>query len=148
MKRKLVVCGVLVVICLSVLVVEGVSQPAPMSPSPSNGSFSSIPPSAPAPTLAVPAPPAAPSSGSKAAKPGPDFSSVQPQQEWTFEQLTEALKAVRARQKELKAQEADLLTKIAEKIEEKRKDLQKAEDIFQQLQNDPHRLKPVAEEKK
>ena len=66
--------------------------------------------------------------------PAPNFATVDPrQQDWTFEQFVEALKAVRARQKELKTQEADLLAKIAEKVEEKRKDLNKAEEVLQQL---------------
>ena len=74
----------------------------------------------------------------------PDFSTVQPQQEQTFEQFAEALKAVRARQKELKAQEENLLAKMAEKVEEKRKDLAKSEEVLKQLRSDPNRLTPVA----
>lgn len=130
MKRKLFACGVLVVVCLSVLVVEGVSQ------SPSGSFAQTLPPSlAPAAPSIIPAAAPAPS-------PKPNFAKVDPlvstsaQQEWNFEQLVEALKGVRSRQKELKAQEADLLSKMADKIEEKRKDLAKAEEALQQLKND------------
>lgn len=81
-------------------------------------------------------------------KPASDFSKFdprsEPQQDWTFEQFADALKAVRARQKELKAQETDLLMKMAEKIEDKRKDLQKSEEVLKQLRSDPNRLTPVA----
>jgi hypothetical protein len=125
MKRKMFAVLLLVGVCLSVLVVEGVSQP-PSSPTP------------------VPLPPPASPSPTKA-----NFATVEPQQqEWTFEQLVEALKGVRARQKELKAQETDLLAKMAEKIEQKRKDLQKAEEMLQQLQGDPNRPKPIIGEEK
>jgi cell pole-organizing protein PopZ len=118
MKRKLVAVGALVVVCLGALVVEGVSQP---------------------PSTSSPAPVSPPS------PPGETFSVVKPKQPpETFEQLADALQAVRARQKELKAQEADLLAKMSERIEEKRKDLQKAEETLQQLQGG---RKPVAEDK-
>jgi hypothetical protein len=132
MKLKLFAGGMLVLICLIVLVVEGVSQP-PASP------FTSPPASPPVSIIA----PSSPSLVSKPPKSSADFSTVQPQQEWTFEQLVEALKGVRARQKELKTQEADLLTKMAEKVEEKRKDLARAEEVLQQLQGDSGRLKPL-----
>ena len=123
MKRKLIAGGVLIVVCLGLLVVEGVSQPPETVP-PMPASYSASP--SPSPTLK-----------SRTVKQAPDFSTVKQQQEWTFEQLAEALKAVRARQKELKAQEVDLLAKMAERIEEKRKDLQKAEETLQQFQGAP-----------
>jgi Skp family chaperone for outer membrane proteins len=119
MKRKRLVITVLVVACVGLLVVQGVSQ-------------------SPAPPVSLPA-----SSSST-----PAFNRVEPridaaQQDWTFEQLAEALKGVRARQKELKTQEADLLAKMADKIEEKRKDLKKAEEMLRQLQ-EQHPGKSVA----
>ncbi len=125
MKRKMLAVLFLVGICLAVLVVEGVSQP------PVNTTMT-VPQATPqpAPPIAQPAPPPAPS-------PAPNFARPEPgQQEWTFEQLAETLKAVRARQKELKTQEAELLAKMAEKVEEKRKDLSKAEEALQQLRGE------------
>ena len=115
MKRKLIVGGVLMMVCLGVLVVKGVSQTSGLRiPDP----------------LTSPKPPVSSPTGG--------FSAVQPQQQsQTFEQLADALQAVRARQKELKTQEADLLAKMSERIEEKRKDLQKAEETLQQLQGAP-----------
>lgn len=132
MKRKLVVGLLVVTVGLGVLVVKGVSQQiVPSSP----------PPLSTQPTVSFP--PLAPISV------GAGFSKLDqrptsPQQEGTFEQLADALKAVRARQKELKAQETDLLTKMAEKVEDKRKDLQQSEEVLKQLRNDPNRLTPVA----
>jgi hypothetical protein len=132
MKRKVFACAVLVVVCLGVLVVEGVSQSPPSPSSPTTFGSGPIPSG----SLAVTPTPA------PMPPPKTNFSKVDPllstsaQQEWTFEQLVEALKGVRARQKELKAQEADLLSKMADKIEEKRKDLAKAEEALQQLKND------------
>jgi hypothetical protein len=123
MKRKMIAVLFLVGICLAVLVVEGVSQP-PVTPS-------AAPPPSPlsAPPMPQPVQPPATSP--------PNFARPEPgQQEWTFEQLAEALKAVRARQKELKTQEAELLAKMAEKVEEKRKDLSKAEEVLQQLRGE------------
>lgn len=131
MKRKLIVVALLVVVCLCVLVVKGVSQPpSPPSASPMSP-FDSPAPSAGPPPVAVPPPP-----------PKRAFNVVQPpQQEWTFEQLVEALKGVRARQKELQAQEADLLAKMAKKVEEKRQDLSKSEATLKQLREDASRPK-------
>jgi hypothetical protein len=132
MKRKMFAL-VLVVVCLSVLVVEGVSQPS------SQPSFPPAPLQSPS-TLA-PVPPNPPAFESK---PAANFSAVQPQQqEWTFEQLVEALKGVRARQKELHAQEADLLAKMAKKVEEKRQDLSKSEATLQQLRSENGRIYPA-----
>lgn len=128
MKRKMIAVLLLVVGCLGVLVVEGVSQP------PTATSASSLNPPLPPQADGPMQPPAA--------RPAPNFATVEPrQQEATFEQLVEALKAVRARQKELQAQEADLLAKMAEKVEEKRRDLSKAEEVLQQLRDEP--LNPV-----
>ena len=142
MKRKLFAGGVLVVICLSVLVVQGVSQPPKV---PSLTPISS--PAPPSPASSSPSP--RPVSRANFAKVDPLLEG-RPQEAQTFEQLADALQAVRARQKELKAQESDLLAKMAEKIEEKRKDLKKAEETLQQLQGEPNRLNPPnkAEEKK
>jgi hypothetical protein len=121
MKQKMIAVLALVVVCLGALALEGVSQPPP-SPS--------IAP------VGAPVSAPTPSTGSPAA-PDVNFSIVKPvQREWTFEQLVEALKAVRARQKELQAQEADLLAKIAEKVEEKRKDLGKSEEVLQKLRGE------------
>ncbi len=124
MKRKMFVL-LLVMVGLSVLVVEGVSQPPdlPREPpaSPPTPSQLRTPAPAPTPTLVPDA--------------KPNFSAVQPpQQEWSFEQLVEALKGVRARQKELLAQEADLLAQMEKKVEEKRHDLGRAEATLQRLQ--------------
>lgn len=125
MRRKLFGILLLVAICLAVLVVEGVSQP-PSSTFPAPVGFSA-----------------------SSSAPKVNFATIESsQQEWTFEQLVEALKGVRARQKELKAQEADLLIKMAEMIERKRKDLQKAEEMLQQLQRDPSRPNSIRVEEK
>ena len=131
MKRKMCVL-LLVVVCLSVLVVEGVSQPSPQ------------PNFAPEPLQSPPLPSTAPANAPAfETKPTANFSAVQPpQQEWTFEQLVEALKGVRARQKELQAQEADLLAKMAKKVEEKRQDLSKSEATLQQLRGENPRVYP------
>jgi hypothetical protein len=134
MKWKVFACGVLVVVCLSVLVVEGVSQPPQTLPS---GSVAS-PPSPPSPISYSPSSTPTPPTKANFAKVDP-LLSTSAQQEWTFEQLVEALKGIRAGQKELKAQEADLLSKMADKIEEKRKDLAKAEEALQQLKHDSDR---------
>jgi hypothetical protein len=124
MKRKMLAVLSLVGICLAVLVVEGVSQPPTTPPTPVPQ-----PTTAPLPS-AQPGPPPATSLA-------PNFATVEPRpQDWTFEQLVEALKGVRARQKELKAQEADLLAKMAEKVEEKRKDLNKAQEVLEQLRGE------------
>ncbi len=131
MKRKMSVV-LLVLICLGVIVVEGVSQPTPQT------STGFVPPAAP--PSPSPLPPAPQVSGSE---PAPNFSAVQPQQQdWTFDQLVEALKGVRTRQKELQAQEADLLAKLAKKVEEKRQDLSKSEATLQQLRGETHRMYP------
>jgi ABC-type transport system substrate-binding protein len=130
MKRKMVVVVLLVLVCLGVLVVEGVSQPVPPpSPAPAPVYGSSSPsPASPPPAVVTP-------------EPSANFSVVQPQQqEWTFEQLVEALKGVRARQKELQTQETDILANLAEKVEEKRQDLSKSETTLQQLRSDNGRM--------
>ncbi len=146
MKWKMIAVIVLVVVCVGTLVVRGVSQ----SPT------SSInPPSAP--RLQTSPPPLAPLGdpikespkvGTATAPPSaalgstcihPRINDSPPQQDLSFEQLAETLKSVRARQKELKAQETDILAKMAAKIEEKRRDLQQAEEVFQQFQNSPRR---------
>lgn len=139
MRRKLFLVVLLVVGLLGVLVVEGVSQPVPPA------SVDSGPrPILPAPSPVTPPPTVA------APEHNPNFSAVQPQQqEWTFEQLVEALKGVRSRQKELQKQEADLLIKIAAQVEEKRNDLSKSEEVLRQLRGDPtvphHKLPPRAD---
>jgi len=125
MKRKMMVIVALVVVSLSVLVVKGVTQ-TPLQPSGDYGTRpASLTPSATAPT---PLP-----LGSEST---PIISSVQQQPDLTFEQLVEALKAIRARQRELQTQEADLLAKMAKKVEEKRKDLHYYESALQQLRGD------------
>ncbi len=137
MKRKMIVV-LLVAVGLGVLVVQAVSQPA-AQPNPPSEAPSSTYLQSPAVPGAVPAPTPYVAPGPKQ----PDFSQVQqPQQEWTFEQLVEALKGVRARQKELQAQEADLLTRMAKKVEEKRQDLSKSEATFQQLRTENGRIYP------
>ncbi|HTU90544.1 MAG TPA: hypothetical protein VMF69_10755 [Gemmataceae bacterium] len=131
MKRKMFVV-LLVVVCLGVLVVEGISQPP--SPQIERPEASSA-----APVLS----PTAPQPSPLALETKPNFSTVKPQkQEWTFEQLVEALKGVRARQKELKTQEENLLAKMEEKIVEKQKDLHKAVAALQQLRSDRGSLPP------
>jgi hypothetical protein len=130
MKRKMIAVLFLVGICLAVLVLEGVSQP-PATPTAVQPSALTAPPQ-PVSPIVQPVPPLA-------ANPAAIPATVEAprQQEWSFEQLVEALKSVRARQKELKGQEAELLAKIAEKVEEKRKDLGKAEELLQQLRSEP-----------
>jgi hypothetical protein len=125
MKRKLMVIVLLVAVSLSVLVVKGVTQ-TPLQPSGDYGTRpASLTPSA--------APPTPLTLGSE---PTPVLSSVQQQQDLSFEQLVESLKVIRARQKELQTQEADLLAKMAKKVEEKRKDLHYYETALQQLRGD------------
>lgn len=131
MKRKMFVIGLLVVVCLGVLDVKGVSQPVPPS---SPDSASSLTAPVPSP---MPPPPPVLEAGAK-----PNIAIVKPQQqELTFDQLVGILKGVRARQKDLQKQEADLLATLADKVEEKRKDLRKAEEVFQQLQGKPSESK-------
>lgn len=132
MKRKIIAVLFLVAVCLGVLVVEGVSQPPA---APQGYYLGTTPPSPVSDKGAIPPP---------APIPVPDKRPTLEQQQriWTFEQLVEALKAVRARQKELQTQEADLLAKMEEKIVEKRKDLNKSEEILQQLRGEPS-IRPV-----
>ena len=131
MKRRIVVVVLLVLICLGLLVVEGVSQQF-QSPR----SFTSTPSAPASPPISV--------IGTEAK---PNSPTVQPQQqEWTFEQLVEALKGVRARQKELQTQEADILAKLAEKVEEKRQDLSKSEATLKQLRSENGRIYPPKRE--
>lgn len=126
MKRKMIVIGLLVVVCLGVLVVEGVSQPVPPP--------SVEPAAAPGATTFPLSPASPPPSPVSVKEPQPNFAVVKPQQqELTFEQLVGVLKGVRARQKELQKQEADLLAELERKVEEKRQDLSKSESILQQL---------------
>jgi len=110
MKWKLLTGGLLVVACVGFLAIKGISQ----VPSPQPDSFSPL------------SPPPLPGSTSS------------PPRNKTFEQLAEDLKPVRAKQKELKAQEEDILKKMAASVEEKRKDLEKAEGVLRQLQGKPH----------
>jgi hypothetical protein len=54
------------------------------------------------------------------------------------------LKTVRAQQEALKTREKALLDKIAQKVEEQRKALQKAEELLRQLQTPPtDKVKPL-----
>jgi hypothetical protein len=143
MKRKMIAVLLLVGVCLGVLVVEGVSQP-PSAPPTSGFAHTRVDPpfERNVPSSPAPLPPQVDRAPTPATRPAPNFAVVEPrQQEWTFEQLVEALKAVRARQKELQAQEADLLAKMAEKVEEKRKDLNKSEEVLQQLRGEPQQLR-------
>lgn len=121
MKRKMIAVVLLVFVCAGILVVRGVSQPPVASKDPLTMPG----------TAGLGSPPAA---AFNRVEPRLD---AMPQHDLTFDQLAEALKGVRARQKELKAQEADILAKLADKIEEKRKDLQQAEDVLRQLQGSP-----------
>jgi hypothetical protein len=57
-----------------------------------------------------------------------------PSGEASFESLVQELKNVRAQREALNAREKVLLDKIAQKVEEQRKALQKAEEILRQLQ--------------
>jgi cell pole-organizing protein PopZ len=126
MKKKMIIMVALVVASAGLLVVQGVSQPSsPSEAAPPPTSFES---------------------------PRPAFNRVEPrtdtQERLNFEQLAEALKGVRARQKELKAQETDILAKMADKVEEKRKDLQKAEEVLRQVQEHSQKsIVPPSEQK-
>lgn len=111
MKGKLLGGGLLVVVCVGLLAIKGISQ----GPSP-------VPPITPLPPPPVSKDP---------------FISPPKGREMTFEQLAADLKTVRAKQAELKAQEEDILKKMAASIAEKRKDLEKAEEMLRQLQGKP-----------
>lgn len=114
MKWKLLSGGLLVVVCVSLLAIKGSSQ-VPSSATPA--SFDGPPP--------VPA-----------ATPSP--------REKTFEQLAEDLKTIRAKQKELKTQEEDILKRMAASVESKQKDLEKAVEVLRQLQGKPDERSPFA----
>lgn len=108
MKTKVSAAVLLTIMCICFLAVEGGSQPMPHAP----GS----PPINPFTPVVVPPPsPSAPQEGS-------------------LEQLVQQLKNVRRQQDQLKTQEAELLGRIAQKVEEQRKALQKAEELLRELQ--------------
>lgn len=119
MKWKLLSGGVLIVACVGLLAIKGSSQ-VPSSIVPA--SFNS------------PSPPSFP---------------TDPRREKTFEQLAEDLETVRAKQKELQAQEEDILKRMDASVEAKRKDLEKAEAVLQSAKGQPRqrellRIKPEA----
>ena len=114
MLRKALAAGLLIALCLGFLAVQGFSQ--------------------------APTPVGSPTAGSPPAPPGTQPPSVgssilPPQQaEPSFAELVQQLKNVRAQQEALKQQEKQLLDQIAKKVDEQRKELQKAEQVLQQLQ--------------
>jgi hypothetical protein len=157
MKRKMIAAGLLVVGCLVFLVAKAISQPSPSSSPPAKAvDASSLTPLPPASTTSLPtsvSPPVqspgpqhiapTPSVAPSGTEPAPNFAAVgrdgasrAPTQDWTFERLSEELRRVRYRQKELREQEAHLLVKMAEKVEEKRRDYNKAQEELRQLKGD------------
>jgi hypothetical protein len=114
MKGKFLAAALLVAVCLCLLAVEGISQSPPPSTAPPGLSPDNSPYQVISPPVVIP-----------------------PAGDASLEQLVQELKSVRAQHEALKAQEKTLLAKIAQKVEEKRKDLQKAEQILRQLQGKP-----------
>jgi hypothetical protein len=124
MLRKALAAGFLIALCLGFLAVEGSSQaPPPVAPS---------------------------SADSTPASPGPQPPSpfIAPQQtEPSFAELVQQLKNVRAQQEALKEQERRLLEKLVQKVELQRQELQKAEQLLQQLRQSPTPRSPEMPEK-
>jgi hypothetical protein len=129
MKWKVLACGLLVAVCLGLLAVEGVSQSPP--PAPGVGPATQPVPPGSDPNRGLPpvSPPIAPGDAS-------------------LETLVQQLKQVRAQQEQLKADEKALLAKIAQRVDEQRKALQKAEELLQQLQGKPPLPKQDSKEDK
>jgi hypothetical protein len=159
MKWKIIAAALLATGCLGFLVAKGISQSLTPAAAPSDrvsapsssgspplvaqpapvmtGSPSPIQP--PQPKVATPLPSSAADGKPNFAAPGRDGALKAPLEEMTFERLAEELRRVRYRQKELKEQEADLLDKLAQKVEEKRRDYSKAQEELRQLQGNQGR---------
>ncbi len=113
MLRKALAGGLLIVVCLGFLAVEGISQAPP-------------PPDAPKFTGGT-APQGQPPIASL------DVSPPKPA-EPSFDQLVQELKNVRAQQEALKAREKDLLDQLAKKVAEQRREYLKSEQLLRELQ--------------
>jgi hypothetical protein len=116
MKAKIVVCILLVVACLCLLTVYGVSQtnypPQPTGPIPSPvPGFDASPQQLPGSTPTLP-------------------------REGRLEQLVQQLTNVRQQKMALEAQEEELLKRIDVEVEEQRKALQKAEELRKQIRQE------------
>ncbi len=160
MKWKIIAAMLFVLLvegCLGFVVAQ-VSGPTSMPPTAPQPLFNPQPPVTPLPAsnalkttdVAIPSPPS-----TTVGSPAANFANVVPETsqktaatELTFERLAEELRRVRYRQKELKEQEATLLAKMAEKVEEKRRDFYKSQEELKQLQGQVSAAEELKEPRK
>jgi hypothetical protein len=129
MKAKRIIGTLLVVGCLGLLVAKGMSQ---SEPQPDQKVGSANPP----PSVTTSPTPAAPTEAPRT-PPLPAATIAQrptSTQDLSFEELHSELRRVRDAQKRLKEQENEVLAAMRRKVEEKRKELQDAETVLEQLQ--------------
>ena len=152
MNGKIFAATLLIMGCLGFLVARAVSQSA--TPTPASTSSQPVAPLPVLPSPLVPkdagiiAPSATVGSTANFANVVPDAAQKTPATELTFERLAEELRRVRYRQKELKEQEATLLAKMAEKVEEKRRDFHKSQEELKQLEGQDRPAEELKEPRK